>query len=264
MKRSKRFAIASAAAVVAAAVALTGCSSSDDSSTGTPASDSGATSTLNAAADATANLTGAHLVINVEGSLQGLNASEVTADISTKPELVGEGTAVLNMGNKKVDAPFVFVDGHMYANVDDKGFLDYGEGRSIYDISKVLDAESGVPFILRNIKGAKEAGSENIDGTDTTKITGTIEAKDLSGLTGTSPQAKGLDSEIPVTVWITKDGKNNVARVSSEPAEGASLTINLSEWGKTVTVKKPADIKSPSQKPSQAPKSGEPTRNPVG
>lgn len=267
MKRSQRFAIASAAAVLAAAVALTGCSSSDNSSsssTTAAASDSAASTTLNAAADTAAKLTGAHVVVTVEGSLQGLNASEVTADISTKPELVGEGKAVLDMGSKNVTAPFVYTGGHMYANVNDKGFMDYGEGRSIYDISKILDADTGVPFILRNVKGAKEAGSENINGVDTTKITGTIAAKDLSGLTGTSPQAKGLDSEIPVTVWVTKDGKNNVARVSSVPAEGASLTVNLSEWGKTVTVKKPADIQSPSQKPSQAPKSGEPTRNPVG
>lgn len=265
MKRSKRFAIVAAAAVLAATVALTGCSSDDSGSDDAPASDANATSTLNAAADTAAALTGAKVVIDVEGSLQGLNASKVEADISTKPELVGEGTATLTMGSdKSASAPFVYVDDHMYANVDNKGFIDYGDGRSIYDVSNVLNADKGVPHVLRSIKGAKEDGSETIDGVKTTKITGTLPAKELSGLTGASPQAKGLDEDIPVTVWVADDGSNNVVRVSSEPAKGASLTVTLSDWGKTVKVTKPADVKSPSAKPSAAPKSGEQTRTPVG
>ncbi|ALG84386.1 LppX_LprAFG lipoprotein [Gordonia phthalatica] len=263
MKRSKRFAIVAAVAAVAAAVALTGCSS-DDGSKDAPASDANATATLNSAADAAAALTGAKVVLDIQGSLQGVNASKVEADVATKPKVAAEGTATLKMGDKSSSAPFVYVDDHMYANIDDKGYIDYGDGRSIYDVSKILDAEKGVPFILRNITGAKEDGSETIDGVETTKITGTVAAKDLSGLTGASPEAKGLESDIPVTVWVTKDGKNNVARVLAEPAEGASMTINLSEWGKTVDAKKPADVKSPSAKPTTAPKSGEPTRQPVG
>ncbi|MBM7368562.1 LppX_LprAFG lipoprotein [Gordonia hydrophobica] len=262
MKRSKRFAIVAAVAAVAAAVALTGCSS--DGNTDAPESDAAATTTLNAAADSAAALTGAAVVLDIEGSLQGVNASKVEADVATKPKVVGEGTATLTMGDKSVSAPFVYVDDHMYANVDDKGYLDYGDGRSIYDVSKILDADKGVPFVLRSIEGAKEDGTENIDGVETTKITGTVPAKDLSGLTGASPEAKGLDSTIPVTVWITKDGENNVARVLAQPAEGASMTITLSDWGKTVTAEKPADVKSPSVKPTTAPKSGEPTRQPVG
>ncbi|GAA2387620.1 MULTISPECIES: LppX_LprAFG lipoprotein [Gordonia] len=265
MKRSKRFALASAAAVVTAAVALTGCSSSDSGDTdSTTTSDSAATTSLDAAADTAAALTGAKVDIEVEGSLQGLNASEVEASIGTKPKMVGEGTATLDMGGKSVEAPFVYVDDHMYADVDDKGYIDYGSGRSIYDVSKILDVNEGVPHVLRSIQGAKEEGSETVDGVEATKITGTLPAKDLAGLTGTSPQAKGLDGDIPVTVWVTKDGKNNVVRVASEPAKGASMTVTLSDWGKTVTVTKPADVKSPSAKPSHAPKSGEPTRSPVG
>lgn len=264
MKRSQRFAIVAATAALAATVALTGCSS-DDTADDAPASDANAASSLSAAADTAAALTGATVVIDVEGSLQGLNASKVEADISTEPELVGEGTATLQMGSdKSVSAPFVYVDDDMYANVDDKGFIDYGDGRSIYDVSNVLNADKGVPHVLRSIKGAKEDGSETIDGVKTTKITGTLPAKELSGLTGASPQAKGLNEDIPVTVWIADDGSNNVVRVSSAPAEGASLTVTLSDWGKTVKVTKPADVKSPSAKPSAAPKSGEQTRTPVG
>ena len=264
MKRSKRFAIAAAAAAVAAAVALTGCSSEDGGGGDAPASDANATATLNAAADTAAALTGAKVVLDIEGSLQGVNASKVEADVATKPKAAAEGTATLKMGDKTSTAPFVYVDDHMYANIDDKGFIDYGDGRSIYDVSKILDAEKGVPFVLRNIQGAKEDGSETIEGVETTKITGTVAAKDLSGLTGTSPEAKGLDSDIPVTVWVTKDGKNNVARVLAKPAEGASMTITLTEWGKTVDATKPADVESPREKPTTAPKSGEPTRQPVG
>ena len=38
---------------------------------------------------------------------------------------------------------------------------------------------------------------------------------------------KGLDEDIPVTVWVADDGSNNVVRVSSEPAKGAVFTITL-------------------------------------
>ncbi|WP_026918834.1 LppX_LprAFG lipoprotein [Gordonia shandongensis] len=262
MKRSKRFAALAAALAVAGSVALTGCSDSDADGDAPASSDPGAASTLNAAADATAALTGAHLQITVDGKLQSLNASSVEADVQTKPEIVGEGTATLTMGQKSTKAPFVYVDGRMYADIDDQGYIDYGDGRSIYDVSKVLDDEKGVPAVLRSIDGAAEDGTEAVDGTEATKITGTVAAADLSGLTGLSEKAKGIDEEIPVTVWVAKDGSNHVLRVEAAPAKDASLTVTLSDFDKKVEVSKPKDVKRPSKKPTSTDPS-QPTREPA-
>ncbi|MCF8569393.1 LppX_LprAFG lipoprotein [Gordonia sp. HY002] len=258
MNRPHRLIAGGFATAITAAMVLTGCSSSDDDQT-KPASDAGAESTLEAAATATQALTGAHVVLSVDGQLQSINATKVDADIETKPKLEGEGTTTLNMGGKSVDAPFVYIDGTLYTNVDGAGFQDYGDGRSIYDISKILDPEAGVANILRNVDGAQEAGEETIDGTATTKITGTVTGKTLSGLTSTAAEGPGSDGTYDATIFITT-GDNQVARVVVSPTERVTMTVDLNEWNKSVDVEKPTDVQAPTKKPD-APKSGEPTRD---
>ncbi|WOC11042.1 LppX_LprAFG lipoprotein [Gordonia sp. MP11Mi] len=259
MQRSNRLIAGGFTATIAAAMVLTGCSTSDDGGDEKPASDAAATSTLSAAATATQDLTGAHVVLTVDGQLQSINATKVDADIETKPELEGKGTTTLNMGGKTVDAPFVYIDGKLYANVDGSGFQDYGDGRSIYDISKILDPEAGVANILRNVDGAQEAGDETINGVATTKITGTVSGKTLSALTSTAAEGPGSDASYDATIYIAKDDKQ-VARVVVSPTERVTMTVDLDKWNEKVDVKKPADIESPTKKP-EAPKSGEPTRD---
>ena len=264
MHRPQRVAAGAFTAGIAAALVLTGCSNSNDEGGDTPAtSDAGATTALNSAADATAALTGAHVVLTVDGKYQALNASKVDVDLETKPGIEGKGTTTLNMGDKTVDAPFVYIDGKLYANVDDKGYQDYGDGRSIYDVSKVLDAEKGVPNILRKLEGAKIEGEENVGGVAATKITGTIPAKELSSLAGTAPQGEQADKDVPATVWVTKDGKNQVARVVVEPGDNVKMTVDIDKWNQKVDVTKPAKVDAPSEKPkSQNP--SEPTRDSAG
>ncbi len=266
MNRSQRVAAGAFAGAVAASIILTGCSSSDDAgseTTTSAASDSAAKSTLDAAATATEALTGAHLVVTVDGKVQSLNASKVDADVETKPELKGKGTTTLNMGGRTVSAPFVYIDGKLYANVGDKGFQDYGDGRSIYDVSKVLDTEKGVPAILRGMQGATKSGSETIDGVKTTKITGTVTGKELAGLASTPSTGKLAEQTFDTTVYITDDGKNNVARVVVTPAKDATLTVDVSKWGQKVEVAKPKGVEAPTAKPKST-TSGETPREKTG
>lgn len=259
MNRSHRLVAGGFTGAVAATMVLTGCSSSDDGGDGTPASDAAATSALESAATATQELTGAHVVLSVDGQLQSLNATKVDADIETEPELEGKGTTTLNVGGKSVDAPFVFIDGKLYANVDGSGFQDYGDGRSIYDISKILDPETGVSNILRNVDGAQKAGDETVNGVATTKITGTVSGKTLSGLTSTVAEGPGSDASYDATVYITKND-NQVARVVVSPTERVTMTVDLDKWNEEVDVEKPTAVEAPTKKP-EAPKSGEPTRD---
>ncbi|MFT4086834.1 MAG: LppX_LprAFG lipoprotein [Gordonia sp. (in: high G+C Gram-positive bacteria)] len=263
MHRPNRLTAVLLAVGASAALVLSGCSSNDDT---TPAatSDSAATTQLNAAADSTAALTGAHVNLKVDGSFQGLNATAVDADVNVKPAMAGKGTATLNMGGKTVEAPFVYVGDRFYANVNGDGWLDYGDGRSIYNVSAVLDPQTGVPHILRSLDGAKIDGKETINGVETTKITGTVPAKATAGLTGAAGKdAKEATDALKTTVYITDD--NQVARVVVTPADKVTMTVDISNWNKTVEVAKPADVKTPSnEKPKEAPKSGEPTREKAG
>lgn len=260
MHRPTRIASAVAALGAVAALALTACSS-DSEDTPAQASDPAAASLLSQAADSTEALTGAHVTLSADGKFQGMNATEVVADVNTDP-VAGTGTVTLNMGSETTEAPFVYVDGKLYANVDEKGWIDYGDGRSIYDVSKILDKEHGVPAVLRAIEGAEEDGTEQIDGVSTTKVTGTVPASKVAALTGSTGKAAVESTEsLDTTVWVTDDGQ--VARVEVNPAPETSVIINISKWNETVDVEKPAKIESPKATPSTSVPADQPTREPV-
>ena len=250
MHRSHRLIVGGISATAAAALFLTGCSSNDDPGSDTPESDAGAESTLDAAATAAEELTSAHVVLTVDGQLQSLNATKVDAEIETKPELEGKGTTTLNMGGTTVEAPFVYIDGKLYADVDDSGYQDYGDGRSIYDVSRILDPKTGVPHILRNVQGAQDAGQEEVNGVSTTKITGTVTGETIAGLTSSQTGGPTDDATYDATVWITDDGENEVARVLVEPADNITVTVDIDAWDEEVEVTKPEIVDAPTEKPT--------------
>ena len=45
---------------------------------------------------------------------------------------------------------------------------------------------------------------------------------------------------MPAVAWIEEEGNHNLAQVKLEPSAGNSVTMTLSDWGKQVTVTKPA------------------------
>lgn len=246
----------------AAALTLTACSSDSGDNGSTPASsDPAATELLNSAADATAALTGAHVQLKVDGTFQSMNATAVEADVNTKP-LAGKGTATLNMGGTSVQAPFAYLGDRFYANVNDKGWINYGDGRSIYDVSLLLNTDTGIPHVLRSMEGAATAGNEQVDGVSTTKVTGTVPAKAVAGLTGaTGEGAKDSTDAVDTTVWITED--NQVARVVVSPADDLKLTVDVSKWNTTTEVAAPRTVSTPSSKPATPPASDQPTTDKV-
>ena len=45
---------------------------------------------------------------------------------------------------------------------------------------------------------------------------------------------------MPGTAWIREDGNHELVQAKLEPTPGNSITMTLSDWGKPVTVTKPA------------------------
>ncbi|MGC4932467.1 LppX_LprAFG lipoprotein [Gordonia sp. DT30] len=263
MYRAHRVVTAALATGVAAAITLTGCSSDSDGGSGgnntaTSQSNSDPAALVNAAADKTAALTGAHLNLTVDGKVPNVTAKKVDADLVAKPATAAKGTATVLLGTTEATAPFVYVDKHLYADIGNKGYVDYGDGRSIYDVSAVLNPEKGLANLLRNIQNPKSSGLADVDGTKATRITGTVAAKVLAPLTGTNITSN-QDAQVPVNVWITSD--NQLARVVLIPATDAKMTINLSNWNNTVEVAKPSDIATPT--PSSPPNPADASRVPA-
>lgn len=234
-----RFAIVIAAAI-AAILALAGCQSGSDSGSGDGGSGQDAAGLLQQSAEAMRGLTGAHVVLTAEGQVPNVKVTTLEADISNKPAPVGTGSVTLDMGDAPGTAQIIYVDGHLYSDIAEPGtFVDYGDGNSIYNISVLLDANNGLANALTKIKDPKSEGGEDIDGTKTTKVSGTVSTNDVSALVGLR-RAPEKEKTLPITVWIADGDPHYVVRAQIAPTDDAKLTMTFSEFGKQVTATKPA------------------------
>lgn len=244
MKLPHRTVIAAVAAALALVFAIGGCSSSKTGPTGTGTSSSApnvdAANVVKQAADAMRQVTGMHLTVKVQGNVPNLSVTTLNGDVSTTPQTAATGTATLTVGQKPVDTKFVFVDGHLYSDVADPGgkFNDYGDGVSIYDVSILLDPNRGLANILSNLKDPKAAGTEQVNGVATTKITGTSSSNDIARLAG-SRMGPEKATTVPTTAWIASDGSNHLVQLQIVPVENGTVTLTMSDWGKQVTATKP-------------------------
>jgi lipoprotein LprA len=244
MKFPHRTVIAAAAAALVLVFAIGGCSTSKHGTTGGGPSSSApnvdAATVVKQAADAMRQVTGMHLTVAVQGNVPNLSLTKLDGDVSNTPQTVATGTATLTVGQKPVDSKFVFVDGHLYSDVAHPGgkYTDYGDGVSIYDVSILLDPNRGLANILSNLKDPKVAGTEQVNGVATTKITGTSSSSDVARLSGSRLGPENATS-IPTTVWIASDGSHHLVQLQIVPVENGTVTLTMSDWGKQVTATKP-------------------------
>ena len=223
-----------------AGIALSGCSSQP--SGGGPASGADASQLVSQSATAMKAVTGAHAVITADGKVPNVKITKLEADIADKPAVVATGEATMQVGNGQTQsAKLIYLDGRLYSDIGEPGkWVDYGRGDSIYNLGVIFDPSQGLANALSKIKDAKEAGSDTINGTDATKVTGTISSNDVAQLAG-SRKAPQNAKDVPITVWIDKKDPHNLlqAQVESPLAQDAKVTMTLSDFGKTVTVEKP-------------------------
>jgi len=223
----------------AAGIALSACSSQPSAG---PSNGGDAAKLISQSADAMKAVTGVHLVITAEGKVPNVQITKVEADVAGKPAVVATGDATVQMGAAGTQtAKLIYVDQHLYSDLSEPGkWVDYGKGDSIYNLGVIFDPSQGLANALAKIKDPKESGSDTIDGTDTTKVTGTISSNDVAQLAG-SRKAPEKAQDVPITVWIAKNDPHNLVRaqVESPLAQDAKLTLTLSDFGKTVNVEKP-------------------------
>ena len=90
--------------------------------------------------------------------------------------------------------------------------------------------------MLANFSDPKTDGRETINGVDAVRVTGTVSADAVNKI---APQI-GATGPVPGTAWIREDGNHELVQAKLEPAPGNSHHDDLSDWGKPVTVTKPA------------------------
>lgn len=242
MKRTSRPALIAASAAVALSVVLTGCADKGTPSNGsdTPAASASAadaSALLSSAAEASKKVTSTHFTVAVAGKVPNLPVTKVDGDLQVKPVTQATGTATIDIGGTS-EGRFTYVDGKMYAAILGDKYVDYGDGASIYDVSALFDEKRGIPNILTKVTGAKAAGTETIDGQETTKITGTVPATEIAAISG-SRVDPDKSVPVPTTLWVQNSEDKQLVRIEVKPSPEGTITLTFSKWGEKVTVTKP-------------------------
>ncbi len=184
-------------------------------------------------------VTGMHINLAVQGNVPNLLVTKLEGDISNTPQMVATGSATLLVGKSPQDAKFVFIDGHLYSDLGQPGsYTDFGDGKSIYNVSVLLDPDKGLANVLSKLQGGSVAGNEQVNGVATTKITGKSSADDIATLAGNKLTAQDVTT-VPTTVWIATDGSSHLVQLQVKPTADSSVTLTMSDWGKQVTATKP-------------------------
>ncbi len=220
-------------ALFAAAVLIAGCSSSSEKSSGSLPD---AATLLKDSNSATRNLKSVHLVLTVEGDLQDLPIKTLTGDLSQTPAVAAQGNAKLIFQGSDVDANFVVFDSTLYVALSGDSYIDMGPAADVYDISAILNPDTGLANVLASFSDPKSDGTETINGIETVKVTGQVSADAVNKI---APPIKAT-GPIPGTAWIEKDGDHKLVQAKLEPASGKSVQMTLSDWDKPVAVTKPA------------------------
>lgn len=222
------------AALFTAIALLAGCSSkSEDAGKELP----DAATLLQQSSETTKSQSSAHLKLTVQGEIKELPIESLEGDLSNKPAVAAQGTAnIVFLGQRLEGVDFSVVDGTLYAALTKGSFQDLGPAKDIYDVSALLNPDTGLGNVLANFSDPKADGRETINGVDTVRITGTISADAVNKI---APQI-AAGGPVPGTAWIQEGGNHELAQAKIEPTPGSSITITSSEWGKPVSVSKPA------------------------
>jgi lipoprotein LprG len=228
--RRRLFAVLAALSIAVALIA--GCSSGSKQS-GAPLPD--ATTLVKQSADATKNLKSAHLVLSVIGKIPGLPIKTLTGDLTNAPATAASGNVQLTLGGSDVDANFVVVDGELYATLTPNKWSDFGKAADIYDVSAILNPDTGLANLLANFTNAKAEGRDTINGQNAIRVSGNVPADAVNKLAS----QLNAGNTTPTTVWIQETGDHQLVQAKMDKSSGNSVQMTLSNWNQPVQVTKP-------------------------
>jgi lipoprotein LprG len=222
------------AALVATIALIAGCSSKSQSST-TALPD--AATLLKQSSDTTKSESSVHLKLAVQGQIKDLPIESLEGDLTNTPAVAAQGTAnIVFLGQRLEGVDFVVADGNLFAALTKGSFQNLGPASDIYDVSAILNPDTGLGNVLANFSSPKSDGRENLNSVDTVRVTGTVSADAVNKI---APQL-AASGPVSGTAWIREGGNHELVQAKLEPTPGNSLTMTCSDWGKSVTVNKPA------------------------
>jgi lipoprotein LprG len=227
------------AAIALSAGLIAGCSKSNDSgssSSGAPLPDAAAL--VKQSSEFTKNQQSVHLELKADKGLQEkLPIETLSGDLTNVPAVAAQGTAKVVLGSQAVEREFVVINGDLWVPLTKGGKMqNLGPAKDVYDVSLILNADTGLSNVLNNFSDPKVDGRQKVNGVEAVKITGKVSKDAVNAI---APQLEVTDA-VPGTAWIREDGNHELLQAQLEAAQGSSVTMTTSDWGKTVTVNPPA------------------------
>jgi lipoprotein LprG len=218
-----------------AAIALfAGCSSkSQDSNKELP----DAATLVKESSETTKSQSSMHLKLAVQGEIKNLPIEMLEGDVTNKPAVAAQGTAnIIFLGQRLEGVDFVVADGNLFGALTKGSYQDFGPAADIYDVSVLLNPDTGLGNILANFSDPKTDGRETINDVGAVRVTGMVSADAVNKI---APQIAAT-GPVPSTAWIREDGNHELVQAKLDPSPGNTITMTCSDWGKSVSVTKPA------------------------
>jgi len=166
----------------------------------------------------------------------GIFITGVDGDVVKPSKLAGDVTATYSGIPVKIK---VVVDGKDQYWTDPTSGA-WGPMPAELDMASFFDPSKGISDIIANVKGVTSDGTENVDGTDTYRLKGSVPATALKSL---SPEVTAT-GDLSTTLWIgTNDFLLRQVRLqgpllSNEPQD-LVRTINIKNYNEDVKIETP-------------------------
>jgi len=221
--------------VLAAVTGTAGC----DSDSGSAQPDGA--QLLQRSADAMRQVETVRFDLKVDGKISGISISSAQGQLTKAGNV--KGTAVITATGQPAETEFVIVGDTLYLKGPTGGFqkLPSSVAASVYDPTKILDANLGLAALVAGSTEPVVQGKETVDGVEAYRV----RAKFAKNNLGVLLPGAGASTDLPGELWITtaepnRPVKATVSVPATSSAAGGTVTIRLSEYDNPVTVTPPS------------------------
>jgi lipoprotein LprG len=220
-RRTRTLLAASLALIILAAAGCSRGGNNDEDPSDLPE----AAQLLAAAADEMEGIETVRLQLESDTDLGNLQVRQADAQITATGE--AQGTGQVDFGGQLMELQFVMVeDTFHYQTIGPWLRMPRDAASSIYDPSAILDAETGVPHLLRNAQEPAVTGTGTVSGVAVYEVTATFTAADMAAV------LPGVAEDVPGTLWIGVD--RPLLHQAEFDVSGGTVTVTLSEFDEPV------------------------------
>ena len=106
----------------------------------------------------------------VQGEIKELPIESLEGDLTNTPAVAAQGNAnIIFLGQRLEGVDFVGCRRNLYGALTEGSYQDLGPAADIYDVSAILNPDTGLANVLANFTDPKADGRETIDGVDTVR-----------------------------------------------------------------------------------------------